>query len=257
MFSLGTAKVPDKRFRRRSSYDIRRYSELFKVGSVTAPAPSPATDAVSGADGRREQLLDSALSVIADRGFPETRIADVAAAAGISPALVIYYFKTRDQLLTEAIRLNEDRWYAEGTARIARIPTAAGRLEELIAMSCLPEADGGGDDISWVIWLDLWAQAARHPEVASVRQEFDDHWRRTIAELVVDGQRSGEFAAIDANDFAVSLSALLDGFAIQSALADPVVDNTRAFRLSMQFAAKTLGFEWSPRRRRRRTSRGG
>jgi AcrR family transcriptional regulator len=221
---------------------------------MTAPAPTTQQgETATAADSRREQLLDSALTVIAERGFPETRIADVAAAAGISPALVIYYFKTRDQLLTEAIRLNEDRWYADGTARIATIPTAAGRLEELIAMSCLPEAEGE-DRVSWVIWLDLWAQAARHPEVAAVRQEFDNHWRRTIADLVTEGQRSGEFAAVDPDDFAVSLSALLDGFAIQSALSDAIVDNPRAFRLSMQFAAAELGFDWSPKRRRRRTA---
>jgi AcrR family transcriptional regulator len=219
---------------------------------MTAVAPEPGEPSgPTAADARREQLLDHALAVIAERGFPETRIADVAASAGISPALVIYYFKTRDQLLTEAIRLNEDRWYAEGTARIAEIPSAAGRLEELVAMSCLPEADAD-DRVSWVIWLDLWAQAARHPEVAAVRQEFDDHWRRTIADLVVEGQRGGEFTAVDPDDFAVALSALLDGFAVQSALSDPVVDNQRAFRLSMQFAASELGFEWSPKRHRRR-----
>ena len=224
------------------------------VIAMTAPA-SAADDSEPGsaADSRREQLLDSALEVIEERGFAETRIADVAAAAGISPALVIYYFKTRDQLLTEAIRLNEDRWYAEGTSRIAAIGTAAGRLEELIAMSCLPEVEGE-DRVSWVIWLDLWAQAARHPEVAEVRKEFDEHWRRTISDLVVEGQRANEFAAVDADDFAVSLSALLDGFAVQSALSDPVVDNARAFRLTMQFAAATLGFDWSPKRWRRRTS---
>ncbi|MBV9870916.1 MAG: TetR family transcriptional regulator C-terminal domain-containing protein [Frankiaceae bacterium] len=209
----------------------------------------------SGSGDRREQLLDHALAVIAERGFPETRIADVAASAGISPALVIYYFKTRDQLLTEAIRLNEDRWYAEGTARIATIPTAARRLEELIAMSCLPEEDAD-DRVSWVIWLDLWAQAARHPEVAAVRQEFDDHWRRTIADLVAEGQQGGEFTKVDPDDFAVALSALLDGFAVQSALSDPVVDNARAFRLSMAFAASELGFRWTPKRRRRPARKG-
>jgi AcrR family transcriptional regulator len=218
---------------------------------LATDAGDPSTS--SAADGRREQLLDAALAVIAARGFPETRIADVAASAGISPALVIYYFKTRDQLLTEAIRLSEDRWYAEGTARIAEIPKAAGRLEELVAMSCLPEADTD-DRVSWAIWLDLWAQSARHAEVAAVRQEFDDHWRRTIADLVTEGQRDGEFADVDAADFAITFSSLLDGFAIQSALSDPVVDNERAFRLSMQFAASQLGFAWSPRRRRRRAS---
>jgi AcrR family transcriptional regulator len=207
-----------------------------------------ASEASSPADGRREQLLEAALSVIAERGFPDTRIADVAARAGISPALVIYYFKTRDQLLTEAIRLSEDSWYAEGTSRIAAIPTAAGRLEELIAMSCLSEAESD-ERVSWTIWLDLWAQSARHPDVAAVRLEFDEHWRRTITDLITDGQRDGEFAAVDAADFAISLSALLDGFAIQSALSDPVVDNDRAFRLSMAFAAAQLGFEWAPKRR--------
>lgn len=222
---------------------------------MTALPQSDAPSSAPAADSRREQLLDHALTVIAERGFPETRIADVASSAGVSPALVIYYFKTRDQLLTEAIRLNEDRWYAEGTARIADIPTAAGRLEELVAMSCLPEADAD-DRVSWVIWLDLWAQAARHPEVGAVRQEFDDHWRRTIADLVTDGIGSGEFDKVDAEDFAVALSALIDGFAVQSALSDPVVDGERAFRLSMKFAAAELGFEWSPKRRSRRAKRG-
>jgi AcrR family transcriptional regulator len=222
---------------------------------MTAPAAQPDdANAGSPADVRREQLLESALAVIGERGFPETRIADVAADAGISPALVIYYFKTRDQLLTEAIRLSEDRWYAEGMRRIAAIPTAAGRLEELIAMSCLPEAEGDYRE-SWTIWLDLWAQSARHPEVSAVRQEFDDHWRRTISDLVGEGQRDGEFSAIDPGDFAISLSALLDGFAIQIALSDPAVDTARAFRLCMQFAAGELGFEWSMRRPRRGSKR--
>ena len=66
------------------------------------------------ADQRREQMLRAALEVIQERGYAESRIADVAERAGTSPALVIYYFKTKDQLLTEAIRFYEDSWYAEG-----------------------------------------------------------------------------------------------------------------------------------------------
>src|SRR2546430_12709099 len=98
-------------------------------------------DGSGTADQRREQMLRAALEVIDERGYPETRIADVAERAGTSPALVIYYFKTKNQLLTEAIRYSEDRWYETGTSRMAAIDTAAGRLEELVAMTCLPEAD--------------------------------------------------------------------------------------------------------------------
>jgi AcrR family transcriptional regulator len=208
-------------------------------------------DGSGTADQRREQMLRAALEVIVERGYPDTRIADVAERAGTSPALVIYYFKTKDQLLTEAIRLSEDTWYATGTSRVAAIGTAAGRLEELVAMSCLPEADDDPDapNTSWLLWLDLWTQAARHPEVAGVRRKFDERWRDTITSLVVEGQESGEFGPVNPADFAVALSALLDGFAIQIALEDPIVDAGRAYELTMRFAAMELGFSWVRRHR--------
>ena len=205
-------------------------------------------DGSGTADQRREQMLRAALEVIDERGYPETRIADVAERAGTSPALVIYYFKTKNQLLTEAIRFSEDRWYETGTSQIAEIDTAAGRLEELVAMTCLPEAPAGTNE-SWLVWLDLWAQAGRHPEVGGVRQKFDERWRETISSLVLEGQEAGEFGPVDPADFAVSLSALLDGFAVQIALADPSVDAGRAFNLSMRFVARELGFTWVPRYR--------
>jgi len=208
-------------------------------------------DGSGTADQRREQMLRGALEVIVERGYPDTRIADVAERAGTSPALVIYYFKTKDQLLTEAIRLSEDTWYETGTSRMAAIDTAAGRLEELVAMSCLPEADDDPDapSTSWLLWLDLWAQAARNPEVAGVRRKFDERWRDTIASLVIGGQAAGEFGPVDPAQFAATLSALLDGFAVQIALEDPTVDAGRAFELTMRFAASELGFTWVPRHR--------
>src|SRR6516162_9899795 len=199
------------------------------------------------AEQRREQMLRAALEVIVERGYAESRIADVAERAGTSPALVIYYFKTKDQLLTEAMRFSEDTWYEAGTRRMEQIPTAAGKLEEIVAMCCLPEADTE-PETSWVLWLDLWSQAARNPEVASVRQKFDERWRGLIGSLVTEGQEAGEFGPVDAEDFAVLMSSLLDGFAIQIALADQVVDATRAFELTMRFIAAQLGFTWTPRR---------
>ncbi len=105
---------------------------------------------------------------------------------------------------------------------------------------------------SWLLWLDLWAQAARNPGVAAVRQKFDERWRETIRDLVREGQDGGEFGSVDADDFAVTLSAMLDGLAIVIALEDPEVTPARAFELTMRFAAGQLGFDWQPRRRARK-----
>jgi len=214
---------------------------------------SQGSDVQGTAEQRREQMLRAALEVISERGYPDTRIADVAERIGISPALVIYYFKTKDQLLTEAIRYSEDQWYASCQRRMASLPTAAGQLEELVAMSCLPEADPEPPGY-WLLWLDFWAQAARNAEVASVRQKSDERWRQMITSLVLAGQAAGEFRGIDAAAFAISLSALLDGLAVQIALGDPVVDQAGAFELSMHFVADQLGFQWTPGRGRAATA---
>ncbi len=77
-----------------------------------------------------------------------------------------------------------------------------------------------------------------------MREEFDEHWRETIRRIVREGQASGEFEGVSAEEFAVGFSALLDGFAIQIALDDPVVNARLAFELSMRVAAQQLGFSW-------------
>jgi AcrR family transcriptional regulator len=197
---------------------------------------------------RREQLLRAAIDVIVERGYADTRITDVAERAGTSPALVIYYFKTRDALLTEALRYSEDSWYAAGVKRLARITTAAGQLTEMIAMTLVPGLpDEPGTDPrdrgEWRLWLDLWALSPRNPGVASVRHEFDERWRQAIQKIVIAGQEAGEFTRIDAGDFALTLSALLDGLAVQIALDDPDIPPAHAYDLALAFAAGQLGFE--------------
>jgi AcrR family transcriptional regulator len=207
------------------------------------------------ADQRREEMLRAALEVIAERGFPETRIADVAEQAGSSPALVIYYFKTKENLLTKAIRHAEVEWSDLGARRMEVIESASARLEDIVAMTCLPETDTDLRD-SRTLWLDVWAQSVRHPEMARVREEFDAHRRETIVGIVRDGKASGEFVDVDPTEFSVTLSALLDGLTVQIALHDPVVDPQRAFRDGMRFASQALGFKWKPKKGPRSGSKG-
>ncbi len=197
----------------------------------------------AGQDSRRTQILHAALDVIVDRGYADTRIADVAERLQVSPALVMYYFKTKDRLLADATRYAEDLWYVEGTRRMRAVDSAAGRLEQLVRMTCLPQGgEALGEPSS--MWLSLWARAARHDTVREVREEFDQLWREAIRQVVRDGQAAGEFGEARADDFALTFAALLDGLAIQIVLADPVADANRCFEMAMNFAARALGFSW-------------
>jgi AcrR family transcriptional regulator len=219
---------------------------------VTGPGDSggvmAAETATSAApDLRREQMLQAAAAIIGERGFSETRIADVARRSGASPALVIYYFSTKDRLLTEALRYSEDAFYRGVAEQLEQLTTARQRLELLVRLTCIPQGD---DELpgAWGLWFDLWAQAFRHPEIAKDRIELDQHWRDTIAGVVRDGQAAGELGDVDADSFAITFSVLLDGLSIQVALEDPVVDPERAFSIAMSFAASELDVSWKPRR---------
>jgi AcrR family transcriptional regulator len=201
------------------------------------------------ADARRDQMLAAAAELIAERGFGETRIADVAARVGSSPALVIYYFGTKDTLLTEALRWSEQSFYAAADDMLATTASMVKRLETLVAWTCLPQTK---EEVpgAWGLWFDLWAQAFRHPEVKKDRVELDQRWRAMIARVVRDGMYAGEIGTVDAEEFAIAFAALLDGLSIQTALDDPVVDGARAYQVAMRFASTALGFSWRNRRPR-------
>ena len=69
----------------------------------TAPAaparrPGRPSGAARGPE-QRGRLLDAALALFARQGIVDTTLGEIAREAGFTPAMVHYYFKTRDQLL--------------------------------------------------------------------------------------------------------------------------------------------------------------
>ena len=190
------------------------------------------------ADARRDQMLMASAHLIAERGFSDTRIADVAERVGASPALVIYYFGTKDSLLTEALRWSERSFYAAVEEMLLETPSLRARIENLVE-ACLPESKDVPDD--WGLWFDLWAQAFRHPGVKKDRSQLDQQWRDLIGRVVGDGVEAGEIAALVIEGFTVMWAALLDGLVVQVALEDPVVDVALAKRVALGVAVKELG----------------
>jgi AcrR family transcriptional regulator len=188
-------------------------------------------------DQRRDDMLEAAAELIAERGFGETRIADVARRVGASPALVIYYFGTKDQLLTDALRYSEDAFYDTCTKLMAGAGSVRERLETIVRLSFHADSSDVG---AWGLWFDLWAQAFRHSRVAGDRVELERRWRTTIADIVRAGVGSGEIDPVDADEFAVTWGVLLDGLSIQVALKDEMVDAARANEIAMQFAEQAL-----------------
>ena len=200
-----------------------------------------------GNEARRQAMLQAAAELISERGFGETRIADVAKRAGTSSGLVIYYFGTRDRLLVDALRFSEEAFYDAATRLLGEVLDFRKRLSMLVEWSCVPQLPGEVSG-AWGLWLDLWATALRHPEVREARVELDGRWRDLVERVVEDGQRAGDVGGIDTRRFALTFSVLLDGLATQVALGDNEITSDVAHDMAMEYAEQRLGLPPGTRR---------
>jgi AcrR family transcriptional regulator len=193
-------------------------------------SPRPQIDHI-----RRPQLLRAAADVIVERGLASTRIADVAERAGTSPAAVLYWFESKDELLAEALTVDEERFYAEMRERVGLLERPRDRLRFMIEASA--------EEYDWILWIELWARALRDPASRQARQRLDCRWRDEIAAMIRAGQAAGEFGEADADEVALLLSALLDGLAVQATLHDPDVPRERMLRCALEMAESLLDSE--------------
>lgn len=224
---------------------MRQRFTLLTLGASTATrgygvgGMSQGAQATEGNASRRLQMLRAAAEVMSERGFSETRIADVAARAGTSSPLVIYYFGTKDRLLLDALRYSEQSLFEQVAQMLAEVPSVRERLSMLIRWTCLPHETDLIPAI-WGLWLDLWAQAIRREEVGRGRAELDDRWRSVLVEVIEAGRREGDIGDVDARRFAITFAALLDGLSIQVALSDAEVNGDRAYEIAMDFVEREL-----------------
>ena len=75
--------------------------------------PRPRLDHV-----RKAQIVAAAAAVLSERGYANTRVVDIAKAAGTSPAAILYWFDGKHGLLAEALALRELEFHDRYTVRV-------------------------------------------------------------------------------------------------------------------------------------------
>jgi AcrR family transcriptional regulator len=208
-----------------------------RPGTGTEGFVSAGSDAHPAA---RDRILAAAVQRIASDGVDDVRIARIAMDAGVSPPLVHHYFDSREMLLAEALRYSYTR---AGDARISTgdIPTST-HAEQLKLMigQCLPGTPSLAED--WVLWIELWLRAARHPELRPVAEELYDRLREWFVDEIRAGIDDGEFSAeIDPVIVADTTLALLDGFGVRTLMEDASVPLERARAAIESSLARDLG----------------
>lgn len=202
--------------------------------------PRPRLDHV-----RKAQILSAAAEVMSERGYANVRLADIATAAGTSPAAILYWFSGKDELLAEALRLREQQFHDTYTVKAEHQTTASAKLRVLV-QAMLHHYD-------WPLWMELCVLALRDRSAAAERDRLDRRWRAALRAVIREGQESGEFVHGDAEEVMFVLAALLDGLAPLLAVKAKGVTRERAERVWLAEAARLLGpgFDARPLKRPR------
>jgi len=160
---------------------------------------------------RREEILAATVVEVQRAGLAHTRVADVASALGISPALVFYHFATKDRLLAEAFAYAAERDLVRLDRTVGSPGTATQRLRSVLRLY----SPAGSTPPGWTLWVDAWAEGLRSPELRRVSKRLDLRWKDAVAGIIADGVDAGEFDCDDPHRAAWRITALIDGLAIQ------------------------------------------
>jgi AcrR family transcriptional regulator len=159
---------------------------------------------------RQADLLRAAVEQIEQRGVAELRIADVAKALGVSNALVIYHFETKEKLVAAAFAYAAEADLDHLRRLLAR-PTSAERRIRAALRWYSPTGKAKG----WRLWIEGWAVSLREPTLREVSADLDRRWREALVAVLEEGVAGGEFSCPDPTASAARLTALIDGLAVR------------------------------------------
>jgi AcrR family transcriptional regulator len=178
----------------------------------------------AAAGGARERILAAAVDRIAAEGIDDMRIARVAMDAGVSTSLVHYHFETREALLAEAL---EYSYELAADVRIGEHADAGDHVRRLAAMMDQFLPYEGVLERDWILWVELWLRAIRHPELRPTAARLYARMREWVAEAISAGIEDGAFRDADAVRVADRLIALGDGYGVRVLIGQLDIEHAR------------------------------
>ncbi len=198
-------------------------------------------------DARRQQILVAATRCVAAQGFHRTTMADVIGEAGLSAGAVYGYFRSK----TELIRAIADTALGAAAERLEELVDAPGPVSPTaVVEEFLASALHAYGDASPRVAVQVWAEAARDPEVAAMASARIRDLHDVLTTLVRRCQSDGTLGrGGDPELMAQVLVGLLPGYVLQR-LLDPEL----TMETYVRGAADLIGSTPGPGRRRARAA---
>jgi AcrR family transcriptional regulator len=167
---------------------------------------------------RREQILNAAMSVANARRLSGLTIREVASAAGLSPGLVLFHFRSREGLIQAMLNwlIHQNSILQPNAARRARNGDS---LAAMIRDECIRLASTRQRT---ELLFDYWVTGTRHPELRQVMRAAVRRYRQEFRVMASAALRSRKpsLPGISADAVSAAAVSFIHGCAMQ-AVIDP------------------------------------
>lgn len=158
------------------------------------------------------RIVRSAYNVMGMAGGASFSLQEVADDAGVSKALLIYHFKSKEGLALAALEWALRRVAARIVRAIDPVETAERKVEVMLD-AIFARADQNRH--FYLVYADLLGHAARLESYGAVATTFHETVNAMYAEVAALGMREGVFTRRDPQEAAVAMRALIDGMFLQ------------------------------------------
>jgi AcrR family transcriptional regulator len=149
---------------------------------------------------------------LARDGYSASSIARIADEAGVQKRMVLYYFKSREQLFDVVIRRIGDRLIGQVEARLDDLEASADVA--VTGLDQLWEAVTH-DRALLTAYFGLVAESVTDPQLQRSMDDAGEGFRRLIRRLVGALQGGGSRVAIDEQVLTVAMVAAMQGFTLE------------------------------------------
>ena len=157
-------------------------------------------------DERRRQILDAAQECFQRDGFRGASIADICAAARMSPGHLYHYFASKEAIIEAIFELRLERAMAVVGELTPNDDLITGLYGWLIMR--LKEIRGHGTSLG----LEMSAEGARNPAIAKIAARADRGVRQLLSRLIREGQERGQVdSSLDPDSAAAVLHSVIFG----------------------------------------------
>jgi DNA-binding transcriptional regulator YbjK len=159
---------------------------------------------------RRAELLEAAIHLIGAGGMDAVTHRAVAAAAGVPSASTSYYFRSKDELIHEALRTLAERELERLKLRRDALGAGAADLGATTeALATWIEDQIANEAVALLAQYHLQLEAARHPEARAILEA----WKEGTDDLAETAMRS--LGARDVRTAGILLVCAIDGLRLR------------------------------------------